>query len=395
MNEYGRIDREIIKSETEVKELKKRLTLCLFLFLCLCLLLPSCTLHRVISDIPYTELGIPSTVQYPTGIRARSPWDMIVWDGYLYVGGGDFDANTGPLGIYRMDLTTGNWESSDLLPEEEFNRFCVLDGQLIVPGIDPKEDWNLGNYYVLNDGVWEQSRVLPNGVHAFDMVSYDGMIFAGLGVESQYSPIVMSDDGGETFSPVTIEKDGETLDTTGLDIVRVYDLFVFGDRLYASLLYGNGSPYAYELYRYENGRFVFDNDWNGKVKRKSISYRLICEKVEYNDRLYIATGNLYVTTDLDEMTVVSFPYTETVFDLAVDGGKLYALCARRQNDGTIRVSVWRKNGNDPTVFTQLFNFTYPVAPLSLAVKDDAFYIGMASTGSENNLNGMILKILYQ
>lgn len=374
--------------------MKRSFAFFLLLFLFLCLLLPSCTLHRVISDIPYTELGIPSEEQYPTGLRARSPWDMIVWDGHLYVGGGDFDANTGPLGIYSLDLSTGEWESSDLLPEEEFNRFCVVDGQLLVPGIDPKESWDLGNYYVLNDGEWIQKRVLPNGVHAFDVVSFDGKIFAGLGVESEYTPIVVSSDGGETFFPVVIEKDGETLDTTGLDIVRVYDLFVFADHLYASLLYGNGSPYSYELYRYENGRFVFDNDWSGKVKRKSISYRLICEKVEYNNRLYIATGNLYVTTDLKEMTVVNFPYKETVFDLAVDGGKLYALCARRQDDGTIRVSVWKKNGNDPKVFTQLFNFTYPIAPLSLAVNEGAFYIGMSNTGSENELNGTILKILY-
>ena len=375
--------------------MRRRFAFCLFLFLSLCLLLPSCTLHRVISDIPYTELGIPSEEQDPTGIRARSPWDMIVWDGRLYVGGGDFDANTGPLGIYSMDLSSEEWKCSELLPEEEFNRFCIVDGQLLAPGIDPKESWDLGNYYVLNDGAWEQNRVLPNGVHAFDMVLFDGKIFAGLGVESEYSPIVVSNDGGETYSPVEIEKDGASLDTSGLDIVRVYDLFVFGDRLYASLLYGNGSPYSYELYRYENGRFVFDNDWSGKVKRKSISYRLICEKVEYNDRLYIATGNLYVTTDLDEMTVVNFPYKETVFDLAVDNGKLYALCARRQDDGNVRVSVWKKNGNNPTVFTQLFNFSYPIAPLSLAVKEGAFYIGTSNTGSENDLNGMILKISYQ
>ena len=375
--------------------MKNRFVCCLFFFLILLLLFSSCSFHTVISDIPFTELGIPSESTYPTGIRARTPWDMIVWDGALYVGGGDFDANTGPLPIYRLDPSTNEWTVSDLLPEEEFNRFCVLGDELTVPGIDPKEGWELGNYYVLNDGVWEQKRVLPNGVHCFDMVEYDGRIYAGLGVPDTESPIVVSEDGGETFVSVEMQKDGERVDTTGLDTVRVYDLFILGDRLYASFLYGNGSPYAYELYRYENGVFVFDNDWNGKVKRRAISYRMICEKVEYNDRLYLATGNLYATSDLDEMTVVTFPYSAAVFDLAVDGGRLYALCARRQDDGNVRISVWRKSGTGVANFIQLFNFEYPIAPISFAVKDGVFYIGMSDTANENALNGMILKIIYR
>ena len=375
--------------------MKNRFVCCLFFFLILLLLFSSCSFHTVISDIPFTELGIPSESTYPTGIRARTPWDMIVWDGALYVGGGDFDANSGPLPIYRLDPSTNEWKASDLLPEEEFNRFCVLGDELTVPGIDPKEGWELGNYYVLTDGVWEQKRVLPNGVHCFDMVEYDGRIYAGLGVPDTESPIIVSEDGGETFVSVEMQKDGERVDTTGLDTVRIYDLFILGDRLYASFLYGNGSPYAYELYRYENGVFVFDNDWNGKVKRRAISYRMICEKVEYNDRLYLATGNLYATSDLDEMTVVTFPYSASVFDLAVDGGRLYALCARRQDDGNVRISVWRKSGTGVANFIQLFNFEYPIAPISFAVKDGVFYIGMSDTANENELNGMILKIIYR
>ena len=375
--------------------MKNRFVCCLFFFLILLLLFSSCSFHTVISDIPFTEIGIPSESTYPTGIRARTPWDMIVWDGALYVGGGDFDANSGPLPIYRLDLETNEWSASDLLPEEEFNRFCVLGDELTVPGIDPKEGWELGNYYVLNDGVWEQKRVLPNGVHCFDMVEYDGRIYAGLGVPDTESPIIVSEDGGETFVSVEMQKDGERVDTTGLDTVRVYDLFILGDRLYASFLYGNGSPYAYELYRYENGVFVFDNDWNGKVKRRAISYRMICEKVEYNDRLYLATGNLYTTSDLDEMTVVTFPYSAAVFDLAADGGRLYALCARRQDDGNVRISVWRKSGTGVANFIQLFNFEYPIAPISFAVSNGVFYFGMSDTANENELNGMILKIIYR
>lgn len=374
--------------------MKTRFASYLFLFLLLSLLFSSCAFHEVISDIPFLELGIPSEELYTTGIRARSPWDMIVWDGTLYVGVGDFDANSGPVPIYKLDLQTDEWSSSELLPEEEFNRFCVLGDRLTAPGIDPRQGWELGNYYVLCDCEWAQKRVLPNGVHAFDMVEYDGKIFAGLGVPDTESAVVVSSDGGETFSPVEMQKNGVKVDTSGLDTVRVYDLFVLRGNLYASFLYGNGSPYAYELYRYEDGVFVFDNDWSGKVNRRGISYRLISEKIEYNDRLYIANGYLYVTSDMDQMTRIEFPYAETTFDLALDNGRLYVLNARKLSDGEIRVSVWKKSGSGETTFTQLFNFVYPVAPTSLAVKDGVFYVGMASTFEEHELNGMILKIVY-
>ena len=46
------------------------------------------------------NLGIPAADSYSdTQTLARSVWDMAVCDGILYVGTGDFSANTGPTSI--------------------------------------------------------------------------------------------------------------------------------------------------------------------------------------------------------------------------------------------------------------------------------------------------------
>lgn len=374
--------------------MKTKRLICLLLLFLLCVALSSCYLSKPKHDISYTELGIPSSDLYPDGIRARSPWDMIVWDGSLYVGGGDYDANTGPIGIYRLDLKSSEWESSPLLPEEEFDRFRVIDDRLTAPGIDPKESWEFGNYYVLQDGEWTKKRVIPNGVHTFDLAENDGLIFASLGVEEGYSPIAVSDDGGETFRPVEMWKDDQIIDTSDFDQVRSYDLFVLDGQVYASFLSTHGST-LYELYRYEDGKFVFDNRWNGKVKRKAISYKLICDQAVYRERLYLATGNLYVTTDLNEIEQIEMPNGELVYDVAVTDAGLYILCGEKREDGTVVVSVWKQLGRDPSDFRLMFDFVYSIPPLSFAVLDGTFYIGMSDTLNENESNGMILKVVYR
>ena len=75
----------------------------------------------------YTELGIPLSERYPEGIRARCPWDMTVFDGKLYIGGGDYDANSGPVDIWCYDIDNGTWENSGTVPDEEINRFAVIN----------------------------------------------------------------------------------------------------------------------------------------------------------------------------------------------------------------------------------------------------------------------------
>ena len=355
--------------------------------------LTSCSGTKTIDSIVYTELGIPTSERYSEGVTARSPWDMATYENKLYIGSGDYDTNAGPVDMWCYDIDKKTWSNSGTVPEEEIDRFCVIDNKLVVPGIDPQEDWSLGNYYVLDGNQWVKKRNIEGGLHTFDIVEFDGMLFAGLGVLKGSYPVVCSKDNGESFENVIFYKDGEKLDTTGSQNVRVYDLFVFKDKLYAVFMYGD-SEITYDLYRYENGMFVYDNQWYGKVSQIKLTNNIITGKTQFKDNMYFTTGYLHTTEDMTNLTYIIFPDEQVVYDICTDEKYLYALCANKQEDGTYKVFVYRNDGQIITNFHEIFNFVYDVPPLSIVCKDNNFYIGMGDTNNIHDKNGTILFVEY-
>lgn len=370
---------------------------CLSLALCLLLpcLLVSCGSPK--GPIEYTEIGAPQAERYTENMNARCPWDMIVYDGSLYVGGGDYDANAGPADIWRYDAKTGEWSLDGTVPDEEVSRFYVMnDGTLSAPGIDPRDDWTFGNYYVQGTDGWETVRTIPNAKHVFDIAEHGGAIYAGLGAEAGRSAIARSTDGGQTFEPIGLYKDGQEVDTADMKWNRVYDLFTLGDGLYAALFLYDGEAVTYDLYRLEGDAFVFDNQWYGKVSQVRYIGNIVGGKAQHRDRLYFTTGYLYVTTDMSDCKKIVFGEGEVVYDLCVVDDVLYALSAVEQEDGTYRVSVRRNRGGEVDEFTECFYFSYEIPPLSLAAGEDQFYIGMGTIlGGSSEKNGTILCVEYE
>lgn len=355
--------------------------------------LTSCSEAKTIDSVSYIELGIPASERYPEGISARTPWDMAIFDDKLYIGSGDYDKNSGPVDMWCYDIDNNTWSNSGTLPEEEIDRFCIIDSKLTVPGIDPQEDWTLGNYYVLENNRWVKHRNINGGLHTFDLVEFDGMIFAGLGVLSGSYPIVCSKDGGKTFDSIALQKNGADIDTAGSQNVRIYDLFVFDGKLYATFMYGD-SEITYDLYRYENGVFVYDNQWYGKIHQIRFTNNIIAEKMQFGDNMFFTTGYLYATDDMANFTLIGFPDSQIVYDLCKDEKYIYALCGNKQEDGKYKVSVYRNDGQTLTGFYEIFNFVYEVPPISIACQKGRFFIGMSDTSNKNDKNGMILSVEY-
>ena len=135
------------------------------------------------------DLGIPLAQAYADENKghmlSRRSEDIAIFDGRLYVGCGDYSANTGPVNVYSMGLEDRKWKvSAEALEDEQIKRFLVLDGKLCIPGTDPRGDWSMGNYYLLSDDAWQTHRVLPSGIHCFDGIEFEGNLFFGLGAES-------------------------------------------------------------------------------------------------------------------------------------------------------------------------------------------------------------------
>ena len=356
---------------------------------------PPKTVHR----IPYTTVGIPTAEAFPEGDIARAPWDMVLYDDLLYVGSGDFDKNTGPMYVYTYDPKTEVFTKSDKLLEEEINRFTVSEGVLYAPGIDPRESWKLGNYYTLEEGVWQKHRTLPDAIHVFDVVAFEGMLFAGLGVSAGKSPAVRSTDGGESFSAVAFEKDGLTVDTANASLIRTYDLIVFDGALYATLSLGDSNP-DYEMYEYdtERGVFVFQSDLDNTLDRIKYNHQRITDTAIFDGELFLVTGKLYATGDMASFREVKLQGVDLVCDIYTDGDDVYLLTATKASDdgGAFRASVWQAwEIEGETEFVELFNLYYDLPALSLAVDGRDFYIGLADTTSQNALNGTVLHVEYR
>lgn len=344
------------------------------------------------NEATYVELGIPSSLQHDKDNRATCPWDLFFYDGILYVGAGDYDKNAGPITVWGYDTAKQKWIETGTLADEEVSKFLLIDGVLTVPGTDPQGDWSYGNYYQLKNGEWITYENVPDGIHMFDMVEYEGALFAGLGVLPGKSPVVRSVDGGESFSPIPLKRDGAILDTSIYqEVVRVYDFFVCGGELYALFIHDATDSLAFDLYRYTEGVFSYVGAIPDSLSFFNITSKLINAKVTFKDRLFFTTGYLYVADDMASLTTVTPPHSMVVYDLLVDGDRLYALSVEKDTKD-FRVSVSSTETGEAEDFKEEFYFYYSAPPISFEKDGQTFYFGMGDQSKQNENNGMILKV---
>ncbi len=363
--------------------------------LLLTLLLCGCQPNKPQSQVTIKELGIPTMEQYSEDLVSRCPWDMTVWNNKLYVGAGDYGANTGPVDCMTYDLQTATWENSGTVLEESIARFCVVNNTLMIPGIDSTKDGHLlGEYYSLQEGEWQLNRTLPGGVHCFDLVAFKGQLFAGLGVAQGEYPAAVSSDQGKTFTQVPFYKDGQPIETTK-DAIRVYDLFVLKQTLYAVYIAENnetGKSHNFEcsFYRYDGNKFVYETAWDPCYETIGATQIPFAAKEVFRDRLFVATGYWYRSDDrLTSIEQVSFENMITL-DLLQQGDCLYALNNTPCKDGTFDISVWRTDSGDS--FEQILCFNYKSPALSFALNGETFYIGIGNPNLQHQSNGTILAV---
>ncbi len=342
------------------------------------------------ADVKYTELLKP--YRYYTGEVPNCVWDMEIYDGKLFCGGGDYDINAGPVHIRAYNLNEKIWETGGVLYEEEINRFYIIDGKLTTVGVDPQAGWELGNFYTLEGDEWEQHRTIPGGIHCFDIVKFDGTLFVGLGVLEGSYPISASEDGGKTFTTVNMVKNGMPLDTSDENkTYRVYDFFTLNGKLYA--LYISGG--IKELYRYENGEFVYFKSEMYLLPEVNFNYIRIGSKTEFMGKCFFANGYLYESSDMVNFSMVNEVYTRTdsyVYDIYVEDGKMYALSFSLGEQGEKLTSVWVNATGEAEDFKMLFEFEYEAPPLSFVSNGGDFYIAMGDGKTENPKNGEVLFI---
>lgn len=359
-----------------------------------CLLLGGCAAAPtgiVSREVTPTVLGRPQAARYAAGETGRNAWDMAVFNDKLYIGGGDYDSNLGPVDIWCYDFAATEWQLTGNVPDEEVSRFTEIDGQLVAPGIDPRESWQLGNYYTLAADGWKSTRSLPGGIHAYDIALFEGKLFAALGVVAGEFPVAVSEDGGKTFRQLPLVKDGVSLQTTG-SFIRVYRLLEKDGALYAIYYNSGGEQSSLELYRYETGAFVYCADWQQVKRRGRFGNTMIAGAETVDGTLYFATGKLYAAADMTSPEDITPSDTLYTPDLILAEQTLCVLACEPQEDA-YRISVWmRMDGR----FVERFYFTYDVPAISLAYREGMFFLGMGKNDKDNGheLNGTVLAVEF-
>ena len=336
-----------------------------------------------------TELGNAVSAHYTPGAIANCAWDLVVWNGVLYRTAGDYDKNSKGTPIYAYNLADGKWELSYTAWDDSLHRFLNIYGVLAAPGIDPRDDWKLGNYYVLGEE-WRQVRNLPGGIHNFDMIGYDGKIFAGLGVLAGSSPCAMSTDGGASFQSVPMYKDGQIVDTTGKDHIRIYEYLTFKGQLYAMAYMGD----FWGFYRFEGDKFVYVSAAGAYASSSRTNYNYLNAKIELGDTCFVVSSSLHAIRDFadpDANKIVQMPNSERVSDALLADGTLYTLTYAEKAEGGYETVIYKSATGEEGSFREVLRFDYAVPPCSFTLDGDCFYIGMGSKKLIHNANGMVLQ----
>ena len=349
----------------------------------------------------FVELGILTTSIYGTKKTANYAWDVKLWDGKIYRGAGDYDKNSGAPPIYAFNIATQSWEMTGYSCDQAIHRFVEIGGKLYAPGIDPTGGWTYGDYYVLESNGWHQIQNLPNGIHNFDMIEFNGMIFAGLGTETPSKTVAYSKDGGKSYGFVPLYKNGAPMDLSGYEWTRTYEFTQYNGQLYALISAWGSIGSRYMLFRYDDGKMVFLRDAGSLMGGSGVSRNYWNGKFELNGVGYLAAGGLYAITDFSReygAKKIQMPQKETVVDALLKDGVIYTLCYTNVIDPSTykrigyTITVYQSTTGQAGSFTKVLSHDYCSMPISFEYDGNHFYIGTgAAVSGSTAKTGMVLR----
>lgn len=347
------------------------------------------------SDNRHTEnVGNPAEKSYTVKqAKSRAPWDMIIEDGKLYIGGGDYNDNTGPVDIHTMDLITNEWSVSGTLNDEAIGKFVRIGDRVYAPGFDAKGAKSSGNFYWLEDGQWQENTSLPNAAHNYDIIEYDGKLMFAIGTwTGSVSPVKASNDGGNSFYDIPFYKDDvNIIAENDFDFTRVYDFFVTEKGLFCVFMSTTeGKSQYYEFFEYKDSAFHFvSTHTDAKIKIKALKQEPISSEVTFRGQCYIAAYYLSRTVDFKTVEELVLPRNEIAVDLLVEGDQMYVLCAQLE-EKTCNVRIYAYVYN--SFFYPLLSFESQNLPISFAKDGNAFYIGMGLQGFNDDATGSVITV---
>ena len=348
-------------------------------------------------DAQVAELGIVTEKSYGPATLANSCWDIKIWNGQVFRGAGDYDKNSGAAPIFAFDIASGKWQNYGTVPDMAIHGYSVIDGKLCAAGIDPSGSWDAGNFYRLEDGKWKTVRTIPNGIHNFDLVEFEGKIFAGVGTEDADDTVAVSTDGGASFTYLPLYKGGQPFDTSEYKWSRTYEFTEYNGQLYALISFQLNFGSSYKLFRYEEGKMVWVCD-NVSVLLggSSISRKYWGGEFEYDGACFLTLSALYAIRDFSNpgsYEKIPMPNNEVVADAFLRDGVIYVLgFCRNIKTNEYSVAIYQSTTGKAGSFTPVASFTYSAPPVCFDTDGNHFYVGMGYNSAALEKCGMVLRV---
>lgn len=324
------------------------------------------------------------------GKYAGNVWDLQLFDNKIYIGQGDSAGNAGPVPVLSLDPATDAMNHEFVVDEEQIDIFKIIDGKLHIPGHDSREAWSLGNFYKKGiDSEWEKIRTIPNGIHVYDMLKFNGKLYASLGtrVRQGQSQIVESADDGLTWRAVYT--------CTNDDIIghRIQNLFVAEGRLYGvGYIYNiknNRYTDGYRLLRYDGNKFV--NDIQSKLiipKSDAFRFAKLSRITHVDNKVMYIAGSVYNDHQIkhSEMYIMGSPAwaTKVQFanrqaiptDILVRGQEVFVLAYVKISDTEYDNIIYKTNNFK--YFDEFGRYKSTTFAMSFEEFDGDFFLGMGT-----------------
>ncbi len=353
-----------------------------------------------------------SSNDYETA-AARNVFDMIEDNGTVWMSCGNYNENKGPVLMCGYTRDSDKPIAGGVLNTEQVNELYRFDGYIFGTSVDPKS-WRKGEVYYSKEGSgkWGTvSNIMAPMIHCYDMVKFHGkyffcgstveyVMYNGESKEGSKAAVFMLD--GD-FSPdrrdykeLKIKNpDGEYMKNgdglysgttqfgtyTGSYVPRMYQFFVFGDKLYG-YHYGHNNDPDSGIYVYDeaNNEFTYAADLKSDLLKELHSNTQDKEKIqhdfEWKGKYYFVAAGLYSTADFKSYKTEKIAGFEDYKMRDVIFREGYAIClASKENSDETHSNVVLKT-SDFESYTQLFNFDTTLFARSFEYADGAFFFAL-------------------
>lgn len=173
--------------------------------------------------------------------RALNVWDMQVYEGKIYFGGGSTVTNAGPIEVWAYNPQSDEFNREYTVKEEAIEHFRVLDGKLYIPAADPTQG-DFTKFYRREAGEWQRyASETVKLAHVRDLIATDSQEILMVGNSRQPekpsgrgTAIAIPRQSGLEIKPAGVENAPSQQGIVLADYNWFFTVFSYQNRIFAT-----------------------------------------------------------------------------------------------------------------------------------------------------------------